>query len=232
MKTEITSGEANTYPSAIKFLKIMGRISIILASVLSSIGWAIAHDSLKSFFNFNFYRTITDATAKFTASSDPTLLFRYYLFPHYLIYVSMLFYIGLALGLSAVFYKKTPWHSFIGAILSIIGAAYFIGVLGAFLSVPMGEVVMTGIIKVSFALCVLVFVGNVVQGFGLYQSKLIPKWKSSLFIAGNILILIFPGVENWMALGSLMMVVALLPLTKLLFLKKHIHGREFALQEL
>jgi len=68
-----------------------------------------------------------------------------------------------------------PWNSFIGAILSIIEAAYFIGVLGAFLSVPMGEVVMTGIMKVSFALCVLVFVGNVVQGFGLYQSIIIPK---------------------------------------------------------
>ena len=219
MKNKTPQAIANTYASATTFVKIIAGISLILAPFLSFIGWAIAHDSLKSFFTLNFYRTVTDATAKLTASSDPALLFRYYLFPHYFIFVSMLFYIGLAIGLSYILYKKAPWHSFIGAILSTVGAVYFVAILGAYLTVPMGKVVMTDIIKVSFALSALVFIGNLIQGFGLYQSKLIPKWGSLLFLAGNILILAFPGVENWMALGSFMMVLAVLPLSKLLFIK-------------
>ncbi len=64
----------------------------------------------------------------------------------------------------------------------------------------------------SFGLCLLVFLGNMIQGFGLLQNKLTPKWASLSFIIGNILILVFPGVENWMAIGSLMMMIGLLPL--------------------
>jgi accessory gene regulator protein AgrB len=56
-----------------------------------------------------------------------------------------------------------------------------------------------------------------VQGFALLKTDILAKWQSILFIVGNVLILIFPGTENWMALGSLLMVIALFPLTKQLF---------------
>lgn len=121
-------------------------------------------------------------------------------------------YIGLSLAVSYGLYKRAPWHSFIGVMLSIIGAVYFIGVLGAFLSAPIGSVQMTSILKISFGLCLLVFIGNIIQGFGLLKNKLTPRWASLCFITGNILILVFPGVENWMALGSLMMMIGLVPL--------------------
>lgn len=118
-------------------------------------------------------------------------------------------------------YRKTPWCSFTGIVLSIIGGVYFIGVLGAYLSNPIGSVVMTGILKVSFALCMLVFIGNILLGLSLYRSGITPKWNSSLFILGNLLILIFPGIENWMTVGSLLMIIALLPITKQLLKQKH-----------
>ncbi len=210
------NGVSKNYENAIKHIKILGAISLILAPLLSFIGWAIAHDSIGSFLHLNFSWTPTDATTKLTALSNPDLIFRYFLLPHYFIYASMPIYIGLALCVTYVTQKKAPWHSFGGLILSIIGAVYFIGVLGAFLSIPMGTVTMTSILKISFALCILVFVGNIVQGFGLYQSKLLPRWATILFILGNILILVFPGTENWMAIGSLLMVVGLAPLTKII----------------
>ncbi|MBI3232898.1 MAG: hypothetical protein HYZ42_02465 [Bacteroidetes bacterium] len=212
MKNENVQGVADTYNGATRFIKIVGGISLILAPLLSFIGWAIAHDSLSSFFSLNFTWTATDATATIDRS-NAVQTFRYYLFPHYFIYASMLFYIGQALCLSFLLYKKSPWHSFLGAILSIIGAAYFIGLLGAFLSIPIGTVIMTNVVKVSFALCVLVFVGNIVQGFALIKTNILAKWQNIFFIVGNILILIFPGVENWMAIGSLLMIIGLLPLT-------------------
>jgi hypothetical protein len=217
MKTQNIENIVKTYGSAIRFIKIIGGLSLIIAPLLTFIGWAIAHDSISSFFNFNFTWKPTDGTTKLTSASDSALLYRYYLLPHYFIYSAFPFYIGLAITLMYKLYKKAPWHSFIGVILSIIGAVYFIGVLGAFLSIPMGTVNMTGILKISFALCILVFIGNIVQGFALLKTDILAKWQSILFIVGNVLILIFPGTENWMALGSLLMVIALFPLTKQLF---------------
>lgn len=223
METAKSQNIATSYNSAIRFIKIVGGISLILAPLLSFIGWAIAHDSISSFMSFNFSWKPTDATTQLTATSSPALLFRYYLLPHYFIYASMPVYIGLSIAIMYKLYKKAPWHSFIGVILSIIGSVYFIGVLGAFLSIPMGTVTVTNILKISFALCILVFVGNIVQGFALLKTNIVAKWQSITFIIGNVLILIFPGTENWMALGCLLMLIALLPLSLKVF-KQHLHN--------
>ena len=87
----------------------------------------------------------------------------------------------------------------------------------------MGAVTMTNILKISFALCILVFVGNIVQGFALLKTNIVAKWRSILFIIGNVLVLIFPGTENWMALGCLLMLIALWPLSLEVF-KQHLHS--------
>lgn len=205
-----------------RFIQILGAASLVLAPFLSFIGWGIAHDSLSSFLNFDFTYQPTDATAHLTASSDPALLYRYYLLPHYFMYSSMPIYIALGLTLMYVTYKRAPWLSFIGAIFSIIGGVYFIGALGAFLSVPMGTVNMTNFIKITIALFMLLFVGNILLGVSLYKSKLVAKWSSLLFIIGNILILVFPGIENWMALGSLLMIIGLFPLSRKI-VSRHLH---------
>lgn len=201
------------------FIYLLGAISLILAPLLTCIGWGISHDSLSSFFNFNFYHRDTNATIHLSAHSAPSLLFRYFLLPHYFIYASMPVYIAMSLTLMKITYTKEPWYSFTGAIFSIIGGVYFIGVLGAYLSTPVGSVVMTNILRISFALCMFVFVGNIVLGIALYKSGNTPKWTSLTFISGNLLILIFPGIENWMAAGSLLMIIAMLPLTKTVLLK-------------
>jgi len=203
--------------SAKKAVFIIGSIALLVAPILSFVGWAIAHESIASFFNFNFTWEASDATTELTIASSAEQVVRYYLLPHYFIYASMPIYIGLSMCLGFVLFKKTPWHSIVGLMLSIIGAVYFIGVLGAFLSIPMGTVKLTGILMVSFALCILVFIGNIVLGFGLLNAQIIPKWASLLFIIGNALILIFSGVENWMAIGSLLMFIGMLPLSMKLF---------------
>ena len=200
--------------TAILTVKILGAISLLLAPLLTLIGWGIAHDSLSSFMDFDFSYKATDATVGLTPSSKTSLLFRYYLLPHYFVYASMPLYIALGLMLMYVTYKTAPWHAFVGAKCSIIGAVYFIGVLGAYLSNPIGTVTMTSLLKMSFALCMLVFIGNILLGISLYKSNQIAKWSSLIFILGNILILAFPGIENWMALGSLMMMIGLFPLAR------------------
>ena len=208
----------SSYNSAKKAILILGSLSLLLAPLLTFIGWAISHDSLTAFFNFNFSWTPTDGTVSMD-KTNAMQIFRYYLLPHYFIYASMPFYISLSLCLGYVLYRKAPWHVIIGVALAIIGAVYFIGVLGAFLSIPMGTVNVTSILKISFALCIFVFVGNIIQGFALLKSQVIPRWASILFIIGNVLILVFPGTENWMALGSIFMFIGMLPLSMKLFPK-------------
>lgn len=199
---------------------VLGGISLVMAPLLTFIGWGISHDSVSAFFAFNFLHQDTNGTIHLTANSNPALVFRYYLLPHYFIYASMPIYIALSLTLMNLTFRKTPWFPFLGAILSIIGGVYFIGVLGAYLSSPIGSVILTTILKVSFALCLFVFVGNILLGISLYKTNVTPKWTSLLFISGNLLILIFPGIENWMTLGSLMMVIAMFPLTKVILIKQ------------
>jgi len=73
-----------------------------------------------------------------------------------------------------------------------------------------------GVLMVSTGLSILVFIGMIVLGFALYQSRIVPRWSAILVIAGNALILAFAGTENWMTLGALSMLIGLLPLhTKL-----------------
>jgi hypothetical protein len=201
------------------FIMALGGISLIVAPLLTFIGWGISHDSLSSFFSFNLLRKDTNGTIHLTHQSEPALVFRYYLLPHYFIYASMPVYIASGLTLMHATYKKAPWYSFIGAIFTIIGGVYFIGVLGAYLSNPIGSVILTNILKVSFALCMLVFVGNILLGISLYKTNTIEKWTSVLFISGNMLILIFPGIENWMAVGSFMILLGLFPLAKRILIK-------------
>jgi hypothetical protein len=68
----------------------------------------------------------------------------------------------------------------------------------------------------------LVFIGNIVLGISLYKSHIVARWCSLLFILGNIFILVFPGIENWMALGSLLMAVGLFPLSRKI-IAQHLH---------
>jgi hypothetical protein len=199
--------------SAKKATIVLGSVALLAAPLLTFIGWGLAHDSLGSFFSFNFTWTPTDAAARMDATSDPEEIFRYYLLPHYFIYASMPVYIGLAMWLGYMLYRSAPWHSLIGVVLSVTGAVYFIGVLGAFLSAPIGTTDITPFLIVSFVLSILVFAGNLVLGFALHKSRIMPRWASVLFIVGNLLILVFPGTENWMALGSLFMLAGLFPLS-------------------
>lgn len=208
--------QKNSLKIAKSGVMILGGISLIIAPLLTFIGWGISHNSLSSFFDFNLLHKDTNGTIFLSANSNPYLIFRYFLLPHYFIYASMPIYIALSLTLMNVTYKKAPWFSFIGAILSIIGGVYFIGVLGAYLSNPIGSVILTNVLKLSFALCILVFVGNILLGISLFKTNIAPKWTPFLFILGNVLILAFPGIENWMAMGSLFMILSMLPLTKII----------------
>ncbi|SFH05914.1 hypothetical protein [Pedobacter insulae] len=209
--------QQNALKKAKNFIKLLSCFSLLAAPLLSAVGWGISHDSLSSLFDLNLFHQAKNRAFYLSPTSDPALIFRYFLLPHYFLYASMPLYIASTITITNFTYKIAPWTSFIGAILSIIGSVYFIGVLGAYLSAPLGSVSMTGIIQLSFVLCLLLFVGNILLGISLYRNRVNSKWTSALFILGNSLILTFPGIENWMTLGSLCMLFPMYQLSRRLY---------------
>lgn len=202
---------SKNYLSAKRMFNILGRLCLVLAPFLSFIGWALPYDSISSFFQFNIFREATDATT-FIDKTNPRDVYRYYLLPHYFIYVSMMFYAGAGIYLGYIIYRKVPWHAFVGTTLTVIGTIYFVGVLGAFLSIPIGTINETNILLISFGLCVFLFIGNLIFGFALIRTEIVPRINAVLFTGGVILFLAFPGIENWMALGSLLILIGITPL--------------------
>ena len=218
-----------------KLMNTVGSLSLILAPLLLIIGWALNYDSLASFFGATFsnpYLTSGSSApgVEFLATiTAPDNGFWHFSLPHYFIYAAMPMLIAAGLFLAKILFKKAPWHALVGATLTTVGAVYFIGVLGAYLSLPAlasipidqasllsvlnAVTAAQGILLISIILSVLVFVGMIVLGFGFYKSRIIPKWSASLIIIGNIIILAAAGTENFMVIGSFLLLVGLLPLS-------------------
>ena len=231
---EINMEYQNT-SSVKKFMHTAGSLSLIIAPLLLIIGWALNYDSFASFFGATFsnpYLTSGKSVPgqEFLATiTGPDNGFRFFLLPHYFIYTAMPILIAVALFLAKILFKKAPWHALVGATLTTIGAVYFIGVLGAYLSLPAlasvpidqtnlllalnAVTAMKGVLFISIILSVLVFVGMIVLGFGFYKNRIMPRWSALFIIIGNILILAAAGTENFMVIGSLLMLIGLLPLS-------------------
>ena len=221
--------------AATKAMRIAGSLSLVLAPLGVAIGWALNYDSLAAFFDFKvaspYLTSGTSASVEeFLATiTSPDGGFRSLLLPHYFVYVAMPVFIAASLYLARSLFGRTPWLALIGATLTTIGAVYFIGVLGAWLSfpaiaaVPVGQPAdllpivaavsrVQGILLVSTILSVLLPVGMTVLGVGLLRSRIVSRRFAVLVILGNLLIVAFGGVENWMVIGALLMLIGLSPL--------------------
>ncbi|MEV8505065.1 DUF4386 family protein [Actinoplanes sp. NPDC051475] len=217
-------------------LRRAGGISLLVAPLGLITGWAIAYTSVSDFFSFAFESPYlssgkSDSAERFLSIiSGPDGGFRLVLLPHYFVYAAMPIFIAAAMYLAFVLFRRAPWHALAGVVLTSIGAVFFVGVLGAWLSFPaianvpadqatnLQPVVQAlttpqGALLVSTMLSVLVFLGMAVFGFGLYKSRIVPRWSAALVAAGNLLILAFAGTENWMTIGAVLMLVGLLPLS-------------------
>ncbi|POM23519.1 hypothetical protein BTM25_46730 [Actinomadura rubteroloni] len=223
-------------PAVSRTLGAAGRWSLIVAPLALAVGWALSYRSVGDFFTFDFSAPYTDSGGKTPAAeflatiTAPDGGFRELILPHIFVYTAMPILIAAGLYLASVLFPTAPWRAAIGAALTAIGAVYFVGVLGAWLSFPavgrartdtgtllpvVRELVKPqGMLLVSTMLSVLVFIGLIVLGTALYQSRIVPRWAAVLVIAGNALILAFAGTENWMTIGSLSLLAGLLPLAR------------------
>lgn len=219
-----------------QILEVAGAIALLLAPLAVAVGWALNYSSIGAFFDFAFespyLRSGRSASTEqmLQIINDPSAAFRFLFLPHYFVYAAMPVFIAAALAFARVLRRTAPWHGVVGAALTTVGAVYFVGVLGAWLSFPAIADVsadqvanqlpflvaltnVKGLLLVSTLLSTLVFLGMIVLGCGLYASRIAPRWSAGLVILGNVIVLAFAGTENWMVLGSVLMLIGLLPVS-------------------
>lgn len=219
-----------------RVVRAVGGVSLVLGPLGLAIGWALNYRGVGDFFTFDLSSPYTGSGKSSSAEQFLATItgadggFRYLLLPHYFIYAAMPVIIAAVLYLAFLLYRAAPWRAVIGAALTTIGAVYFVGVLGAWLSFPvvgsvspdeiadLGPVVralttVQGVLLVSTGLSVLVFVGLIVLASALTRGGLLSRWSAIAVITGNALILAFAGTENWMTIGALVTATGFLPLT-------------------
>ena len=227
-------------------IRIMGSFSLIVLPFMLAIAFALHYTALSDFFVFKFVKPPYSAERLLQTLTSPDGGFRLYTLPHMVGYLALPLFIPASLSLAYVLFKKAQWHALIGATLTCVGVMFLAGVFGAWMSfaavgsIPAKEAgnlltvlgaltTMQGSLMLSSALSALTFFGMIVLGFGLYHSRLVPRWSAALFTLGNILILLFIDLDNWMFIGALLMLIGMLPLSMMLLHstdKKSEHGAQ------
>jgi hypothetical protein len=210
-------------------LKRIVGISLILFPLILMVAFALHYTNLENFFVFEL-RYEPGTTRDFMNTLTSTFRARAYTIPHGVAYLSLPFLIVTALYLAYLLWNQKPWYAIIGASLSIIGAVFLSGVFAAWLSfaavgnVSSGQVEgaipalealteMQGPLMYITSFSALSLVGLMVLAVGLFSSQIMPRWSASLLFIGNLLILVFMDLDNWMFIGALLILLALTPLS-------------------
>ena len=218
---------------AIKTMQIIGGISLILFPLILMVAFAMHFQSISEFFIFKlkYMQGPVESTVNMLMGSDAA---RRYINPHLIAYFSVPFMVFASLALGYVLFKKKPWFALIGTLTTLVGSVFISGVFAAWLSFSAignmsvnqfdGAVsafreltTMQGPLAMTTYLSVLSLLGFLVLAVGLFQSRIVPKWSASLIFIGNLMIIVFMDLDNWMLIGALLMLIGIMPVSKSLF---------------
>ena len=220
--------------SAKMAIHIVGSLSLILLPLMLAVAFALHYTTLSDFFVFKFVKPPYSAERLLHTLTSADGGLRLYTLPHLIGYMALPLFIATSLFLAYVLFRKAPWHGLIGAALTCIGVVFLGGVFGAWSSfaaigsVPADQAgnllpvlkaltTMQGTLMLSSMLSALTFLGMIILGIGLYQSQIIHRWSTALFTLGNVLILVFIDLDNWMFIGASLMFIGMLPLSMKMF---------------
>jgi hypothetical protein len=141
--------------------------------------------------------------------------------------------------LGYLLYPKRPIISFAGVVTGIFGAVFMAGFLASWISFSaIGNVEPqnytgaksalveltgnNGALYLITRLSLLSLAGIIILCIGLFTTRLLPKWSPLVLIAGCLLITIFWSLVNWMFIGSLLILVGMMPVSRLLKSKQNV----------
>jgi hypothetical protein len=213
-----------------KFIRVGSVAILMLFPVLLMFAFALHFRSFADFFEFKLMY-VQNTPEYFMSTLTGSQKDRLFLIPHYVGYLAMPFMLATALVLGKILYRHKPVYTIIGVSMTLVGVVFLSGVFAAWLSfaavanVPSDIIqsatlvlkeltTMQGPLLYITSLSILSLAGLLVLGVGLFQSKIQSRLVSGLFILGNLMIIIFMDLDNWMFLGALLILISLLPLSK------------------
>ena len=214
-------------------LRTGGAASLLLFPAILMVAFALHFESISDFFIVQL-KYVPNTTEDFMSTLSGPNKAWLYVIPHLIGYFSMPFMVATGLCLGKILFKQKPMLSVIGTSLTLFGALSMSGVFAAWLSfsavgnVP-SEIIgsatvvlqeltkMQGPLFLISMLSALSLVGLLIIGIGLFSSNINPKWSSALFSIGNLLIMVFMDLDNWMFIGALFMLFGMLPVSIKLF---------------
>lgn len=211
-----------------KTLQNLGGVSLILYPLTFMLAFAMHYRSIAEFFVFKlkYVQVPVEESVRMLMGPDAA---RNYINPHLVAYFSVPLMISASLALGYVLFEKKPWTALIGVSLTTIGSVFLGGVFAAWLSfaaignMPADQfeyavsafsalTAMQGTLALTTYLSVLSLLGFLVLAVGLFQSRIVPKWSAGLIFIGTLMIIVFMDLDNWMFIGSLLMLIGMFPI--------------------
>lgn len=221
---------------ALNVLKKIAGISLILFPLILMVAFGMHYDNLSDFFLFEL-RYEPNSVQDFMNTLTGPNRDRLYTNPHMLAYFSVPFLMISGLYMGYVLFNQKPWYAISGVLFALVGGVFLSGVFASWLSfaavgnvaphqiagaIPALETLteMQGPLALTTYMSALSLVGLMVLAAGLFASQIVPKWAASLIFIGNLLIMVFMDLDNWMFIGALLILIGTLPLS-LPLLSKH-----------
>jgi hypothetical protein len=211
------------------FIRKAMAVMLLVFPLILMLGFALHFSSLESFFRFRLQRPVYHAERMFD------MVVRGYshgfLVAHFVVYLAVPLMMLVILSLAWLLFRQMPLIAFTGAVVGIIGCVATAGVIAAWLSFPaVGRVSpeyydgaraalieltrMTGVLKMITTASYLAFVGMIMLAAGLIRTKMFPLWSMFSIIAGSLLFLLFMDMDNWMFIGSVLILIGLIPVSR------------------
>ncbi len=223
-----------------RVMRIIGGISIIMSPLILMLAFTLHFNSLPEFFVFKFKYVQAPIEETVSMLMGPNAA-RDFIIPHLIGYISVPFMIISSLAMGYVLFRKKPWFAFIGASLTCIGSVFLGGVFASWLSfaaignMPSSQIEgavsafkalteMQGTLALTTYLSVLSLLGFLVLSIGLFMSRIVPKWSASFIFIGNLLIIAFMDLDNWMFIGAFLILLGGIPISLKLFKKDELKG--------
>lgn len=211
------------------FMRMAGGIVLVLFPLALMLAFALHFDSISEFFEFQLRYEPNTASEFMATLSNPNEATQYTV-AHGVGYLSLPLLVGAGLCLGYILFRTKPWIAIIGTSLVCIGAIYMGGVFGSWLSfaaignvasdqlqgaIPALEALteMQGALLLTSMLSALSLVGMMVLAVGLFLGQVVPRWSAALIFIGNLTILVFTDLDNWMFIGALLMLLGMVPIT-------------------
>ena len=204
-------------------------VLLLLFPAIMMLAFLMHFSSVHAFFDFHFHRDPYDSGKLFDALVGGRG--HSFVMAHTVAFVSVPLFMITTLLLAWLLYQHKPIWAFIGAVTGIMGCAGLAAVFGAWLSFSgihtlspqyyagaregfIELVKMKGMLKFFTMLSYLSFIGLAILAAGLAWAKQFKLINMLSIIIGTILFVVFMDMDNWMLIGSILLLIGFLPVSK------------------